>query len=155
MKQPWRIWVNTLHQFTISQLLTKTKPSMHDDIIKWKHFLSYWPFVWGIHRSQVNSPHKGQWHGALMFSLICAWINGWVNNREAGDLRRHGVHYDVIVLDKIQCISFMVCSNCISSLCSLLSAIKKLHCPTNEVGGTLSRNNIKSWLCLWNLILIW
>ena len=26
---------------------------------------------------------------ALMFSLICAWINGWVNNREAGDLRRH------------------------------------------------------------------
>ena len=25
---------------------------------------------------------NGQWHGALMFSLICAWINGWVNNRE-------------------------------------------------------------------------
>ena len=34
----------------------------------------------------VNSPHKGQWHGALMFSLICIWINGWVNNREAGDV---------------------------------------------------------------------
>ena len=34
-------------------------------------------------------PHKGQWRGALMFSLICARINGWVNNREAGDLRRH------------------------------------------------------------------
>ena len=49
----------------------------HDVIIKWKHFLPYWPFVWGTHRSPVNSPHKGQWHGALMFSLICAWTNGW------------------------------------------------------------------------------
>ena len=37
-----------------------------------------WPFVRGIHRSPVNSPHKGQWRGALMFSLICAGINGWV-----------------------------------------------------------------------------
>ena len=27
------------------------------------------------------------------------WINGWVNNREAGDLRRHRVHHDVIVMD--------------------------------------------------------
>ena len=44
--------------------------------------------VRGIHRSPVNFPHKGQWRGALMFSLICAWINRWVNNREAGDLRR-------------------------------------------------------------------
>ena len=39
----------------------------HDDVIKWKHFPRYWPFVWGIHRSPVNSPHKGQWRGALMF----------------------------------------------------------------------------------------
>ena len=44
----------------------------------------------------VNSPHKGQWRGALMFSF--AWINDWVNNREAGDLRRHRGHYDVIVM---------------------------------------------------------
>ena len=46
----------------------------------------------------VNSPHKGQWRGALMFSLICVWINGWVNNREAGDLRRNRAHCDVIVM---------------------------------------------------------
>ena len=46
----------------------------------------------------VNSPHKGQWRGALMFSLIYAWINDWVNNREAGDLRRQRGHYDVIVM---------------------------------------------------------
>ena len=45
-----------------------------------------------------NSPHKGQWRGALMFSLICVWINGWVNNGEAGDLRRYRTHYDVTVM---------------------------------------------------------
>ena len=70
----------------------------HDDVIKWKHFPRNWPFVRGIHRSPVNSPHKGQWRGALKFSLICARINSWVNNGEAGDLRRHHGHYDVIVM---------------------------------------------------------
>ena len=70
----------------------------HDDVIKWKHFPRYWPFVWGIHRSPVNSPHKGQWRGALMFSLICDWINSWVNNHKAGDLRRHHADNDVIVM---------------------------------------------------------
>ena len=69
-----------------------------DDVIKWNHFPRYWPFVRGIHRSPVNYPHKGQWRGALMFSLICARINGWVNNHEAGDLRRNRAHYDVIVM---------------------------------------------------------
>ena len=49
-----------------------------------------------------ESPHKGQWRGALMFSLICALINGWVNNLEADDLRRHHTHYDVIVMTKLQ-----------------------------------------------------
>ena len=70
----------------------------HDDVMKWKHFPRYWPFVQGIHRSPVNSPHKGQWRGALMFSFICVWINSWVNNREAGDWRRYRAHYDVIVM---------------------------------------------------------
>ena len=46
----------------------------------------------------VNSPHKGQWRGALMFSLICAWIKDWVNNRETDDLRHHRGHYDVNVM---------------------------------------------------------
>ena len=46
----------------------------HDDVSKWNYFPRHWPFVRGIHRAPVNSPHKGQWRGALMFSLICAWI---------------------------------------------------------------------------------
>ena len=70
----------------------------HDDVIKWKHFPRYWPFVRGIHRWLVNSPHKGQWRVALMFSLICAWINGCINNRKAGDLRRNRAHYDVTLM---------------------------------------------------------
>ena len=70
----------------------------HDDVIKWKHFPRYWPFVRGIHRSPVNFPHKGQWRGALLFSFICVWINDWVNNLEAGDLRRNRARYDVTVM---------------------------------------------------------
>ena len=74
--------------------------SIHDDVIKWKHFLRYRPFVRGIHRSTVNSLRKGQWRGALMFSLIGAWTKSWVNNRHAGDLRRHRAHYGVTVIYK-------------------------------------------------------
>ena len=45
-----------------------------------------------------NSPVPGKFLGALMFDLICVWINDWVNNREAGDLRRYRTHYDVTVM---------------------------------------------------------
>ena len=70
---------------------------VHDDVIKWNHFSRYWPFVRGIHRSPVNSPHKGQWRRALMFSLICAlnkrmgkqsW--GWWFETPSRSLWRHG-----------------------------------------------------------------
>ena len=71
---------------------------IHDDVIKWKHFSRNWPFVRGIHPSPVNFPHKDQWRGAVMFSLICVWINDWLNNREAGDLRCNCTHYDIIVM---------------------------------------------------------
>ena len=82
---------------------TREFSEVHDDVIKWKHFSRYWPFVWGIHRSPVNSPHKGQWRRILMFSLICIWINSWVSNREAGDLKRYRTHFDVNVMN---CCSF-------------------------------------------------
>ena len=73
---------------------------LHDDVLKRKRFPRYWPFVMWMHRSPVDSPHKGQWRGALMFSLIYTWINAWVNNREAGDLRyrHHRTHYDITVM---------------------------------------------------------
>ena len=75
-------------------------PLFHDDVIKWKHFPCYWSFVWGIHRSPVNSPHKRQWREALMFSLIFVWTNTWANNGEAGVLRRHRVRYNLIVMSR-------------------------------------------------------
>ena len=107
---PTRYWTNTRllstdqeHYFTgTSKLLvwlgniTAVWTNDNDDVIKWKHFPRCWPFVRGIYRSPANSPHKGQWRRALMSTLICAWINAWVNNRGAGDLRRHRAHYDVI-----------------------------------------------------------
>ena len=94
-----------------SQITGKIKISkLHDDVIKWKHFPRYWPFVREIHRSPVNFPHKGQWRWALMFTLICARMKGWVNNREAGDLRRYRVHYDVIVM----CALLAVCDSCVA-----------------------------------------
>ena len=95
----WGVWQNGYLLVWIGQ---GEFWSSHDDVIEWKHFLRYWSFVRGIHWSPVNSPHKGQWRRALMFSLICAWIKSWVNNREAGDLRRHRAHHDVIVLFQIE-----------------------------------------------------
>ena len=44
-------------------------------------------------------PSQRPWRGALILSLLCAWINPWVNTSEAGDLRRHRAHYDVIVMN--------------------------------------------------------
>ena len=95
--------------------LTKTYILLHfvmRDHISFKTILKGGLFTWWRHQMEtfsalldlcagnspvtVNSPHKGQWRGALMFSLI--WMNGWVNNREAGDLRCHRVHYDIIVM---------------------------------------------------------
>ena len=93
---------------------------------KWKHFPRYWPFVRGIHRSPVNSPHKGRWRGDLIFSLMCAWLNGWVNNREAGGLRRHRTHYDVSVM-VITNINFY--SACIQIWASYGNVIHSLKCP--------------------------
>ena len=70
------------HQAQMGWKATQS-PSEHDDVIKWKHFPRYCP--WFVTRS-------------LMFSLISAWTKGWVNNRDAGDLRRHCAHYDFNVM---------------------------------------------------------
>ena len=69
----------------------------------WRHqmetFSALLALCEGNHRSPVNSPHKDQWRGALMFSLICAWTNSWANNGDADDLRLHRAHYDVTVMN--------------------------------------------------------
>ena len=88
----WRM-ISCLSHIWVADLVTHIN---HYDVIKWKHFPHYWLFVQGIHPAQrpVGS-------GALMFSLICVWINGWVNNLEPGDLRRYCAHYDVTVMTSV------------------------------------------------------
>ena len=124
----------------------------HDDAMKhwkqWKHFPRYWPFVRGIHRSPVNSPHKGQWRGALMFSLICVWINDWVKNRETGDLRSHCAHYDVIVMTLWHFITYP-CLNRKAHMrpkgqTSLLLSVP--GCDLSQWETTLHCNIVSHWL---------
>ena len=74
------ILVQDLHYVKTSIRCRVGLTSSYDDVINWKHFPRYWPFVRGIHRLPVNSP------------------NAWVNNDEAGDLKRHCTHYDVTVM---------------------------------------------------------
>ena len=69
----------------------------HDDVIKWKHFPRYWPFVLGIHRSTVKSPQRPVTRSFDV--LFDVRLNKQLSNtREAGDLRRHRAHYDVSVM---------------------------------------------------------
>ena len=101
------VLTGTVSTETVWTLLICTDP--HDDVINWKHFPRYWPFVRRIHRSPVNSPHKGQWRGALMFSLICglnkrlskqSW--GWWFETQSLLLWRHcNVHGIVVVVDTL------------------------------------------------------
>ena len=85
LEYSWRTWIKQVIPWPM--------------VTSWNgNMFRYWPFVRGIHRSPVDSPYKGQWRGALMLSLICAWTNGWANNRDAGDLRPHRTHYAVTVM---------------------------------------------------------
>ena len=91
--QTWKIWpiycMNPQRTVLFTKHSTKTLCSFvvctafRVDVIKREHFPRYWPFVRGIHRSPVNSPHKGQWSGSLMVSLIRACTKSWVNNGDA------------------------------------------------------------------------
>ena len=87
----WLQIKSTQHRTMIFALTEKTAHHLnneHDDDLKWKYFPRYWSFEQGIHRSPVNSPHKGQRRRALMFSFICAWINVWFET-PSNSLWRH------------------------------------------------------------------
>ena len=98
----------------------------HDDVTRWKHLPRYWPFVRGIHRSSVDSPHKSQRRGALMFSLICARTNSWASTRYAGDLGRH----DVIVMEIVMYwyTHFWNCTRTNDCVPAALTDINKFWC---------------------------
>ena len=127
----WRCQVTSHYSIPYGHRPSKAQ---YNDVIKWKHFPRYWLFVRGIPRWPVNYPHKGQWRGALMFSLNCAWINGWVNNREAVNLRRRRAHYDITVIVNLFYVTVdIVVEQCFSHLWRVLVVIL--------VGGDLLSNS--------------
>ena len=98
----------------------------------------------------MNSPHKGQWREALMFSLICVWINDWVNNRGAGDLRRYRAHYDVIVMKGIRW-SYVVYPHKPEYRAFLL--VWTLFLTNRWVAGDLRHHNPHETSLAWNITL--
>ena len=110
---------------------------VHHDVMEWKHFPRYWPFVRGIHRS------------TLIFLLICVWINDGVNHQEAGDLRRHHAQYDVTIMPcEIQHVSFKLLIKMPSKLKCNTHQIPKLKCFLSRFVGCLC--NIH-----WSYVLSW
>ena len=176
-QQPWYAWlvdscvcwefistscVGTKFKCTIPNLISARRwPSSW-----WRHqmetFFALLALCAGNSRSTVNSPHKGQWRGALMFSLICASLNDWINTREAGDLRRYRTHYDVIVIS-VWVIWYRwpryICSGNIDHCGDVTWALMRLRSPENrlfvwkhvqvnnkEVVGNSSHAMTSSWI---------
>ena len=108
MLAPWILfsgkhwfWNNVCSQYAKPHHVTYSIMLPPESGLSWWHHQmegNIFRFVRGNHRSLVDSPHKGQWRGMLMFSLICTWTNSWANDRDAGDLKRHRAHYDVTVM---------------------------------------------------------
>ena len=137
----------SIHPYIHSCMCPIIHPSIShcpDDCLTWWHnqmeiFSTLLAFVWGIHQWPVNSPHKGQWHGALMFSLICVWTNSWANNGDTGDLRRHGAHYDVTVMINQIAIQPAICT------CSCMSFHLSIHPQQHWL-----ENAGKEWPQIWH-----
>ena len=90
----WNVIVPNLVRWTMPCI------TRHDDVMTWEGFPHYWPFSWWCHQMETFSASLAICAGNTWFTLICARINGWGNNREAGDLRRRCTHYDAIVMCK-------------------------------------------------------
>ena len=82
-------WPVTRKMFPFDDVIMKYNPCRAESILAWWHHqmetLSALLALFEFTGHRWISPTKGQWRGALTLSLICAWTNGWVNNRDAGD----------------------------------------------------------------------
>ena len=123
----------------------------------WRHQIETFSVLLALcaGKSPVNGefPHKGQWREALRFSLICAWTNGWVNNRYAGDLRRHRPHYNatVIMFESINCPNSFDANVCLFSAFYLLMS---RHLICLDIGGHSDDKFHVLWVyrtCAWEL----
>ena len=89
-----------------------------------------------------------------MFSLICVWIIGWVNNREAGDLKRHRAHYDVIVVINLDVVVPLNASRRSGFVCNWLKQLIHrylcIHVRSSEVcHQTLVAYLLPTWTSAW------
>ena len=117
---PISMVVNYRHISNISHTLVGNKRVDHSDVVGMMtssngniiHVTGYLCGEFTGHRwiPRTKASDAELW----CFSLICAWLNGWVNNGEAGDLRRHRAHYDVIVMS-------IACRRCHSRLNTMAS----------------------------------
>ena len=93
-----------LSKYTLSVLIKGLSALTHEIKCRtwWRHqmetFSAFLALRAGSSLVTGEFPSSAQWRRALMFSLICAWISDWVNNRNTGDLRRHQAHYDDTVM---------------------------------------------------------
>ena len=82
---------------TVDDLEVSIKSSIHDAVIKWKHFPGHCPFVRGVRHPWI-APTKASDAELWCFFFIYAWTNRWTNNGDAGDLSSLRAHYDVTVI---------------------------------------------------------
>ena len=69
-----------------------------DSTTWWRHKMETFSALLVFCADNSHSPNKGQWRGALIHSLICAWTNSWANTEDAGDLRSHRAHHDATIM---------------------------------------------------------
>ena len=133
-----RSWSQMSHKFSLGQ-----KPRYITCKISciawWRHQMETVSALLAI--CAGNSPVPGQWRGALMFSLICVWIKGWVNNREAGDLRRYQGHYDVIVM-ALNLTGAPQCYRLLQPSLRAMSNSKRVEQEANLPNPTMCQTNI-------------
>ena len=105
-------WLAFFYQILLSHA-TRSR-----NMIWWRHQMEIFSALLAICEGNPSAsggfPSQSQWRGALMFSLICTWTNGWANNRVTGDLRRHRAHYDVHIMTIAPCVCIrghIVCCN--------------------------------------------
>ena len=101
-----------------------TCDDLHDDVIKWKCFPCYCPFVRGIHRALVVSPRKGQWRGALMCFFYLR-LNKLLRKGDAGVWRRHRAHYDVTVMIFLHVVATLAQLPILNKSCQRISICRK------------------------------
>ena len=83
-----------------------SRSSVHNDVIKWKHFPHYWPFVRVFHRwIPITKPVTRSFD--IVFDLLPEQTVEQ-NNRNACDLRRHCAHYDVTVMYGHCCVIVLI-----------------------------------------------